>query len=154
MRQVLALVATLTTLALVSGQWGLPAKAQSAVAKQAIAKAEAALAKVQKICSADVKSYCPKVTPGEGRLALCMMAHEEQISDKCYAALLDVADGIELAVSNISRAVDACEDDMDKLCAKVEPGAGRIAQCLIDNQPKLSSICRAEVAGFAARIKQ
>ncbi|MGI9477479.1 MAG: cysteine rich repeat-containing protein [Hyphomicrobiaceae bacterium] len=154
MRQLLVVLAILTTVALVSGQL-VSANAQSAILKKlATTKAEAAVKKIKRRCSADVESYCPKVVPGEGRLALCIMAHENQISDKCYIALLDVADRIELALSNIWRAADFCEGDMDKFCSKLEPGEGRIAQCLIDNQPKLSSICRAEVAAFAARVKQ
>ena len=48
-----------------------------------------------------------------------MMAHEDQISDTCYVTILDVADGIELALSNIWRAVEVCEADVDKFCTKV-----------------------------------
>jgi hypothetical protein len=38
----------------------------------------AAVKKIQDACANDVKAYCSNVTLGEGRLALCMMAHEEQ----------------------------------------------------------------------------
>ena len=130
------------------------ASAQTKIAQQAIAKAEAAIKKTMKACGADIKAYCPRITPGEGRLALCMMAHDDQISDNCFVALMDVADDIELALSNISRAVDVCEVDANKYCSKVQPGEGRIAQCLIDNKSKLASICRAEVAGFEARFQK
>ena len=27
--------------------------------------------------------FCGQVTPGEGRLVLCMMAHEDKVSNKC-----------------------------------------------------------------------
>ena len=131
-----------------------PAAAQTDIAKKAIAKAEAAVAKVKKTCAADIKSYCPKVNAGEGRMAFCMMAHEDQISDQCFNAIFDTADAIELTVSNIWRAAEACDADIDKMCRKVEPGEGRIAQCLIDNKAKLVSACRAEVAGFEARMKK
>ena len=130
------------------------ATAQSEIAKKAIAKAEAAVAQVKKACSADIKTFCPKVVPGEGRLVLCMMAHEDQLSDQCFNAAFDTADAVELAVSNIWRAVEACEADIDQVCGKVEPGQGRIAQCLVDNKPKLATACRAEVAGFEARMKK
>lgn len=130
------------------------AQAQTQVAKQAIEKAIKVVAKLKSACQADLKTFCSTVTPGEGRLALCVMAHEDKISDQCYGAIFDAADGIELAISNIWRAVDVCEPDIDKVCADVDPGGGRIAQCLVDNKTKLSSICRAEVAGFEERIKR
>jgi hypothetical protein len=126
--------------------------AQTDIAKQAIAKAEAAITKIRKACAADIASFCAKVTPGEGRLALCMLAHEDQVSDGCFATIFDVADNLDLALSNLARAADVCEKDIDKHCGSVEPGEGRIAQCLIDKEASLASACRAEVAGFRARV--
>jgi Cysteine rich repeat len=87
-------------------------------------------------------------------MLFCMLAHEDKISDKCVNTLLDIADDVELAVSNVARAADACDEDIDKVCGNADPGEGRIAQCLIDNQAKVSSACRAEVAGFQARMKK
>lgn len=135
-------------------QSATPVQAQSAIADKAIAKAKSAIQRVRDACSADIKTYCPKVVPGDGRMAFCFLAHEDQLSDKCYFAVIDVIDGVELAVSNIWRAADVCDGDIEKHCGGVEPGQGRIAQCLIDNRPKLASICRAEVAGFEARMKK
>ena len=131
-----------------------PARAETDIAKKAIAKAEAAMAKVEAACEADLDKYCKSVTPGEGRIALCLMAHEDKISYACFDALLSVADGIELAVSNLERAADACAGDIDKLCASIEPGEGRIVQCLIDKKPELSTQCSGEVAGFEARVQK
>ena len=104
-------------------------------------------------CAADQKTYCSKVTPGGGRLALCIIAHEDKISDRCFGAMLDTAEGIQLAISNVWRAAEVCEADMDKLCGNVEPGEGRIAQCLINKKSKLSTACRAEVVSFESRFK-
>jgi len=128
--------------------------AQTQVAKDAVAKAEAAIAKVKAACAPDVKSFCSNVTPGEGRLLLCMMAHEDKISDACFDAMLSGAEGVELAVSNVVRAAESCDQDIEKHCASVEAGGGRIAQCLIDKKAELSSQCRAEVAGLEARLKK
>jgi hypothetical protein len=130
------------------------AQAETDISKRAIEKAEAAITKIVKACAADIKSFCPRVTLGEGRLALCILAHEDQVSDSCFATVFDVADNIDLALSNISRAADVCEEEIDKHCAAVEPGQGRIAQCLIDKETELASACRAEVAGVKARFAQ
>ena len=76
----------------------------------------------------------------------------DQVSDGCFSTVFDVADNIDLALSNISRAADVCGEEIDKHCAAVEPGEGRIAQCLIDKEAQLASACRAEVAGVKARF--
>ena len=83
-----------------------------------------------------------------------MMAHEDKISDACYDAMLTAAEGVELAVSNLLRTAQACDQDIEKHCASVEAGEGRIAQCLIDKKAELSTQCRGEVAGLEARLKK
>ncbi len=46
----------------------------------------------------------------------------------------------------------ACAADMKQFCGSVQPGGGRIAQCMRDNAAKLSSGCRdALQAAQAAR---
>ena len=129
------------------------ATADSDIAKAMVAKAEKVVGKIQKACEPDIKEYCSKVTPGEGRLLLCMAAHEDKISDTCFTTLLDAGDAIELTVSSVKRAVLVCANEIESLCADVQAGEGRIAQCLLDNKAKLSDPCNAEVAGVEARIK-
>jgi Golgi apparatus protein 1 len=123
------------------------------IAKAVAEKAERVIKTVEKSCAADIKEFCSKVTPGEGRLLLCMAAHEDKISDGCFTTLLDVGDSIELSLSSVKRAASVCANEIDTLCANVDAGEGRIAQCLIDNRSKLSAPCSAEVAGVEARIK-
>jgi hypothetical protein len=131
-----------------------PALAESEMAKKVYATGEAAWSKAQQACSDDVRKYCENVTPGEGRTVLCMLAHEDKISDKCVNTLFDLAENFRLTVSNVVRAAEVCQGEVGKVCAKVEPGEGRIAQCLRENQAKLSSSCNAELAGLQARLKK
>ncbi len=128
--------------------------AETQFGKDAVAKAEAAVAKVKAACAADVKSYCSQVTPGEGRLLLCMMAHEDKMSDACYDAMLSLAEGVDLAVSNVLRAASSCDADIEKHCSNAELGKGRIVQCLIDKKAELSTSCRAEVSALKSRAKK
>lgn len=127
--------------------------AETDIAKAVTDKAEKVIVKIQASCATDIKSFCNQVTPGEGRLMLCMMAHEDKLSDKCFTTLIDVGDAVELTISSAKRAASVCEPEIDTLCADVEAGGGQIAQCLITNKAKLSSACSAEVAGIEARIK-
>ena len=128
--------------------------AESEIAKQALAKADAVADKLLDSCDADLKKFCGQVTPGEGRLVFCMMAHEDAISDQCFGAMFDAADKIEFLVSDLMRAADTCAPDIEKLCSAVEPGEGRIAQCLIDNKEKVSPDCGAEISEIEARLKK
>jgi hypothetical protein len=41
-----------------------------------------------------------------------------------------------------SKGVKACHEDIERFCAKVEPGDGRLGRCLERNRRKLSSACR------------
>jgi hypothetical protein len=127
--------------------------ADTDIAKAVTDKAEKVIAKIQASCATDIKSFCSQVTPGEGRLMLCMMAHEDKLSDQCFKTLVDVGDAVELTISSAKRAASVCAPEINKLCANVEAGGGQIAQCLITNTAKLSSACSAEVAGIEARIK-
>ena len=127
--------------------------AETDIAKAVTDKAEKVIAKIQASCETDIKSFCSQVTPGEGRLMLCMMAHEDKLSDKCFTTLVDVGDAVELTISSAKRAASVCGPEIDTLCADVKAGGGQIAQCLITNKAKLSGACSAEVAGIEARIK-
>ncbi|MFN0219239.1 MAG: cysteine rich repeat-containing protein [Hyphomicrobium sp.] len=141
--------ALLTSVAPIGG-----AIAETDIVKKRFDEAEAAVEKLLVDCEKELKEYCSTVTPGEGRVALCMMAHENKMSDKCYSSLWDAAESVDLAVSNIMIAAKACEADVEKLCGDVEAGQGRIAQCLIGKKSDLSTSCGAEVAGFEARMQK
>jgi Golgi apparatus protein 1 len=39
---------------------------------------------------------------------------------------------------------EACRNDVTQFCAKVEPGKGRVHQCLRDNRQQLSAACKDE----------
>lgn len=131
-----------------------PSLAQSEMAKKVYATAEAAWSKAKQACSDDLQKFCEKVTPGEGRTILCMLAHEDKISDKCVDTLFDLADNFKLTASNVVRAAEVCQEEVGKVCGSAEPGEGRIAQCLRENKAKLSSPCNAELAGLQARLKK
>ena len=44
----------------------------------------------------------------------------------------------------------ACRDDVKQLCAGVQPGGGRIKQCLIDNAAKVSDGCKQAIQAARA----
>ncbi len=93
-------------------------------------------------CEKELKSYCANVKPGEGRVLACLYAHNDRISGRCEYALYDAAAQLERFVAALSYVVNECEDDLQKYCAAVRAGEGRLAECLLEkNKDKISDRC-------------
>ncbi len=97
---------------------------------------------VTNACQSEIDSYCSEVTPGEGRLLACFFAHEDKLSSGCVNALYDGMVQLERVVEAISYVATMCRADIDSTCAEIEPGEGRIAQCLLDNRDGLEPACQ------------
>jgi hypothetical protein len=102
----------------------------------------AAIERIQSACREDVRNYCSKVTPGEGRLLLCLQAHEDKLGNACEFALFDASRNIQQAVHRVERIADACWGDIQAHCS----GGGSISQCISDKQAQFSQACKAVVA--------
>ncbi len=59
-----------------------------------------------------------------------------------------------LVLSGGAAAQDVCRADVEKLCAGIPPGGGRISACLRANQGKLSEGCRTELASITRKVKE
>jgi hypothetical protein len=93
-------------------------------------------------CEKELTSYCSKVTPGDGRILACLYAHNDKISGRCEYALFDAAAQLERFVGALTYVVNECEDDLNKYCAAVRAGEGRLAECLlVKNKDKISKRC-------------
>jgi hypothetical protein len=97
--------------------------------QQLAACLDVAVKKVEEACSDDLKKYCSTVTPGEGRLILCMQAHEDKVSEKCDFALFGASRKINRALDRIDRAAEICWSDIEKHCSNIPEGGRRILQC-------------------------
>ena len=93
-------------------------------------------------CKAEIQKYCGDVKPGEGRVLACLFAHNDKLSGRCEYALYDAATQLERAVSALSYAVHECSSDLEKYCADVPAGRGRLLECLQKNDAKVSSRCK------------
>ena len=65
-----------------------------------------------------------------------------------FAAACVLSSGVALAADlpqNSSPRV-ACKADVEKLCFGVQPGGGRIADCLKQNQAQVSAACKDALA--------
>lgn len=112
------------------------------------ARLAAAIGKIEAACRDDINKYCSQVTPGEGRLILCMQAHEDKVSGACDYAVFEASRNLQRALDNIELAADVCWDDIVQHCSDVAAGGGRIAQCLASNKGVVSRACQAAIDQF------
>jgi hypothetical protein len=96
---------------------------------------------VVKGCEKELTTFCENVTPGEGRVLACLYAFSDKLSGQCEYALYDAAVQLERAVAALTYVANECEQDLDKYCAAVEAGEGRLLQCLNKNESKISKRC-------------
>ena len=92
-------------------------------------------------CAADLEKHCATVTPGEGRLALCLIAHADKRTASCERALAVARTEAETLINEIDKSIQACAPDIASLCSGTQPGDGRIAQCLMEQRGSLSASC-------------
>ena len=102
-------------------------------------------------CDKELTTYCSNVTPGEGRVLACLYAHSDKLSGQCEFALYDVAVQLERFVAALSYVANECDADMDKFCAEVAVGEGRILKCLDDNASKISARCTQALKDVGAK---
>ena len=93
-------------------------------------------------CKQEIDTYCKTVTPGEGRILACLYAHSEKLSNRCEYALYDAAAQLERAVAALTYVANECDSDLEKFCSSVQPGEGRLLQCLEKNEKKVSGRCK------------
>ena len=127
------------------------AYAQTDMMNAILERLTAGLQKLEASCGEDIKKYCGTVTPGDGRVLHCMQAHEDKISPACAYDMNEVALHAQTTVDHLREAVNACRGDIDKFCAKTQPGEGRIAACLAANRTSVSKSCVEAVQKLQAR---
>jgi len=109
----------------------------------------AAIETIDRSCGEDINAFCGKVTRGEGRLLLCMQAHEDQLSRRCQFALYRVSRRLENALHRVERTADACWADIEAQCGD----ADRIGQCVVQKRASLSSACQSTVEAIQQTVQ-
>jgi hypothetical protein len=108
-----------------------------------------AIEAVQGACASDISNFCDSVTRGEGRVLLCMQAHEDQLSRRCQFALYRASRGLDRAINRVERIADACMNDIEAHCGDAE----RIGQCLVQKSGSFSQSCQIVLAGLRQAVQ-
>lgn len=106
---------------------------------------------VAKGCENELTSYCKDVTPGEGRILACLYAHSDKLTGQCEYALYDSAVQLERFVAALTYLANECDADMEKFCADIAVGEGRVLKCLDDNAEKISARCTQALKDVGAK---
>lgn len=86
-------------------------------------------------CAEDIKKFCSNVQPGEGRIIECLNKNENELSSGCKAE-------VENRKQRFEADKKACEGDVKQFCNDVQPGGGRIINCLKQHENELSPSCK------------
>ncbi|MBR1089866.1 hypothetical protein JQ621_20580 [Bradyrhizobium manausense] len=157
-----------------------PATEAAPKAAAAKKPSSAQVAAVKSACRADYPKVCASVPPGGAPALECLEKNKAKVSAACAKAVSAVAGSATAtaapaagdppaaaAAPAAAPAVivlrplrpreelfiirSACGADVRTLCAGVEPGGGRIVQCIAGNAASLSPGCKDVLAPFAAR---
>ena len=96
-------------------------------------------------CKTELEKYCHQIIPGQGRVLACLYAYGDKLSSKCEYALYDAAVQLERAVAALSYVANECDADMEKYCGAIEPGEGRLLECLEKHDKEVSRRCKQAV---------
>ena len=110
--------------------------------QQLRARISGAMQQLRQACQDELRNFCSTVTPGEGRLLLCMQAHDDKISRQCELAMLETTRNVGKAVHRMENFAQACWQDIQAHCSGA---GGSVAQCMLDNRASLSAPCQAMV---------
>jgi hypothetical protein len=97
--------------------------------------ATAANARGEDPCAAEVERLCPRAR-GDALLVGCLRSHQQELSKACKGDL-------DAVLAKAKEIAADCEGDVYRLCRDVEPGEGRVAACLRNNESHLSQSCQA-----------
>jgi hypothetical protein len=105
------------------------------------ARVSAAVEAIEQSCTDDIKAFCGTVTRGEGRVLLCMQAHEDKLSRRCEFALYRASRRLDSSLNRVEKMADACWSDIEAKCNEAE----RIGQCLVQKRASLSQACQSVI---------
>jgi len=98
----------------------------------------------QKPCADEIEKFCKDARPGEGRIVQCLRDHDGELSAVCR-------DKVKKVVQRLEEAKQICANDIEKFCADVTPGGGRLIKCLKPHLQELAPACREQLQSVQAR---
>ena len=92
-------------------------------------------------CADEIEKFCKDVLPGGGRIAECLEQHQDELSESCKIKC-------ESIKNRIKQCEQACANDIENFCKDIQPGNGRILNCLRENKDEISTVCKESIQIF------
>ncbi|KXJ24182.1 Golgi apparatus protein 1 [Exaiptasia diaphana] len=99
-------------------------------------------------CKRDIKKFCKNLSGHDmGQMMTCLKTHLDRLSEECEHYVRSVTREESLDYRLDPTLSKNCKTEINQLCSDVEPGKGRMEQCLRKHFGKIvpSSRCYAEV---------
>jgi len=134
---------------------------------------DAQIAAIRSACRSDYPKVCAGVPTGGAPALQCLEKNKAKLSAGCEQAVAAAGGGAAAPATASTNAAtsaasplvlrpmrprevlfvvrNACGPDVRTLCAGVDPGGGRIIECLATQSASLSPDCRSVLGQFAAR---
>lgn len=92
-------------------------------------------------CADELERFCKAVPPGLGQTMVCLDRYREELSPVCR-------EKVSRAMDKLEKARQECAGDIAAFCPEVQPGGGRLLDCLKKKADSLSPTCRAQVQRY------
>ena len=96
----------------------------------------------EQACKSDLDQYCKNVPRGQGKVMGCLRSNAGNLSASCKEQLAQIDKRHKQMHEGMHGMREACKSDVGQFCQGVHPGGGRLAQCLKENEAKLSAACK------------
>jgi len=104
-------------------------------------------------CAAELKTYCAQVSPGNDRPVACLIAFEDKISSRCRMTAYLASGFLSNRMKALVKMAKTCSGDILQYCSQVQPGGGRIYDCLKTNKATLLDACRKALPSAEGLLK-
>jgi hypothetical protein len=154
--------------------------AKAAASTTAKKPTNAQAAAIRSACRSDYQKVCAGVPTGGSAALQCLEQNKSKVSAPCQQAVGAASGGVATAAAGAAATAasatvapaapapalvlrplrpreeifvlrSACGGDVRSLCGGVQPGGGRIVQCLTTKAASLSPACKEVLSQFAAR---
>ena len=95
-------------------------------------------------CQSDSQKYCVR-SSNNSQAFECLLDHQKDVTNECYDALKKK---ITSSQNNQGSGPvgQSCKQDTQQFCKGIQPGEGRIINCLLDHQKDISDACYSALA--------
>lgn len=105
-------------------------------------------------CSSDAQRYCADVPSQGGRLNQCLLDHVDKLTAACNRVVTQLMHEEMMALDVLPIVQDACHTQLRQFCRDIEPGEGRLFECLVKKRTEKAFDNRCQAALFSQQVRR